>query len=63
VAVNGIEEEAAAATSEEDLGLARNEMRMERERPGRMGIRPTLTCWTHGAIPLANFDLDSPATS
>jgi hypothetical protein len=62
-AVNGIEEGAAVATSEEDLGFARNETRMERERPGRMGIRPTLTYGTHGALPLANFDSDSPATS
>jgi hypothetical protein len=60
-AVNGIEEGAAAAMSEEDLGFARNETRMERERPGQTGIRPTLTCGTHGALPLANFDSDSPA--
>jgi hypothetical protein len=42
----GIEEGAAAATSEKDLGF-RNETRRERERPGRTGIRPTLTCGTH----------------
>jgi hypothetical protein len=61
--VNGIEKGAAAATIEKDLGFARNEMRMERERPSRTGIRPTLTCRTHGALPLANFDSNSPATS
>jgi hypothetical protein len=46
-----------------NLGFARNETRMERERPGQTGIRPTLTYGTHGALPLANFDSDSPATS